>query len=373
MRAQSIVAISFSALALGCGPSHDAPAKTPTAVRVRAVERAASANSVRYSATINPASRVDLAFKVGGYVQRVGSIRGLDGHTRLLQEGDHVAAGTELAAVRSADYQQKLAEAKATLAEANAAHEQAQIDFDRASRLVGSDSVAKSELDTARVRLDAARARVQGAQVRVEEAQTAVSDTRLRAPMDGVVVKRNVEVGQLAAPGAIAFSIADISSVKVVFGVPDTALEALRLGTLQTVTTEAFRGSEFSGRITRIAPVADPKSRVFEVEVTIPNDEQALKAGMIAALKLGAQSNAAAPVAVLPLQSVVRAPGQARSFAVYVVDERSGTPTARLRLVDLGEFLGNQIPIRSGIKEGDRVVVMGASLIADGEPVQVIP
>jgi multidrug efflux system membrane fusion protein len=190
--------------------------------------------------------------------------------------------------------------------------------------------------------------------------------------MNAVVVKRNVEVGTLAAPGAVAVSIADTHEVKVVFGVADTELEALRLGTRQTVTTEAFRGRDFEGRISRIAPVADPKSRVFEVEVTIANPDGELKPGMIAALKLNEKS-AAPPVAVLPLNAVVRSPGHAGRFAVFVVDQKSGTPVARLREVELGEFLGNQIPIRSGLADGDQVVVQGATLVSDGEAVQVIP
>jgi RND family efflux transporter MFP subunit len=365
-------AFAAATLIAGCSAGDAAPAKTPTAVRVRAVERAASHSATRYSATINPASRVEVAFKVGGYVQRVGNAKGLEGHSRLLQEGDHVSAGQTLAEVRVGDYEQRLAEAKAGLAETTAAREQAQIDFDRASRLSTTESVSKAELDAARVRLDATSARLEGARVRVAEAQTAVDDTRLRAPMNGVVVKRNVEVGSLAAPGTIAFSIADTASVKVVFGVPDTELETLRLGTRQVVTTEAMRGREFEGRITRIAPVADPKSRVFEVEVTIANPDGDLKPGMIAALKLN-DSGAAPPLAVLPLNAVVRSPGHAGRFAVYVVDQKATPPQARLREVELGEFLGNQIPIRAGLADGDRVIVMGASLVSDGEPVQVIP
>jgi multidrug efflux system membrane fusion protein len=190
--------------------------------------------------------------------------------------------------------------------------------------------------------------------------------------MHAVVIKRNVEVGTLAAPGTVAFSIADTQSVKVVFGVADTELESLRLGTRQTVTTEAFRGREFEGRITRIAPVADPKSRVFEVEITIANPDQELKPGMIASLKLN-DKGTSAPVAVLPLNAVVRSPGHPGRFAVFVVDGKTGAPTARLREVELGEFLGNQIPIRAGLADGDRVIVQGASLLSDGEPVTVIP
>src|SRR5262245_49968632 len=129
-----IVFLTLFASAAGCGAQDAAPARTPTAVRVRAVEQTVDSSATRYSASINPASRVDVAFKVGGYVQHVASVRGVDKRERLLQEGDHVTAGSELASLRSADYRHKLDEAFAALAEATAAREQAKIDFDRADK-----------------------------------------------------------------------------------------------------------------------------------------------------------------------------------------------------------------------------------------------
>src|SRR6478609_1097916 len=89
----------FGALLLtaGCRGESAPASKTSTAVRVRAVERSSATSATRFSATINPASRVDLAFKVGGYVHRVASVRGAVGHSHLLQEGDRVSVGQELA------------------------------------------------------------------------------------------------------------------------------------------------------------------------------------------------------------------------------------------------------------------------------------
>lgn len=355
-------------VAVGCGKGKDVPAREPTAVRVRAVERATAAAAARYSATIAPAARVDLAFKVGGYIDEVAKVKGVDGKLRGVQAGDKVTRGTELASVRKADYAQKLAEARAAAAEAGAAREQAQMNYDRAANLVKTDTISKAEADSARVALDAATARVAGARVRVDEAQTALADTSVRAPMDGVVLSRNVEIGSLAAPGTVGFSIADTSTVKAVFGVPDTVLQTLQLGATQAVTTESIKGPEMLGRVTRISPLADPKSHVFEVEVTLDNPGDELKAGMVASLNLGAV--AAAPVAVLPLSAIVRAPGRPDGYAVYIVDARGA---ARAREVELGDLLGNQIPVKSGLSDGEKVVVMGASLLSDGEQVQVIP
>ncbi len=358
-------------LALGCRAGAVAP-KTPTAVRVRAVEPAQAGGGMRYSATINPATRVELAFKLGGYVQSVATVKGSDGRDRLLQEGDQVTAGQVLAELRKADYQQKSSEARAAFSEASAAAHQAQIEYGRSSRLVESGAVARAELDTARVRLDGARARVQAAKARVDEAGTAMGDAGLRTPISGVVLKRAIEVGTLAAPGMVGFSIADTQSVKVVFGVADVELEGFQPGAAQQITTEAHRGRVFTGRITRVAPAADARSRVFEVEVTIPNPTGELKPGTVASLRVTAAPDGKPSVA-LPLTAIVRSAGHAERFAVFVIDETSGAPVARLREVEVGDFVGNNIPIRSGLAEHDRVIVMGATLVSDGERVQVIP
>ena len=131
--------LSF-ALTGACAERTAVPEKVPIAVKVRSVERASGPGSARYSATIEPATHVDVAFKVGGYIDTIAKAKGVDGKMRLLQEGDHVTRGLELASVRKADYNQRLAEAKAGLAEAIAAREKAQLDFDRAQKLVQSGS-----------------------------------------------------------------------------------------------------------------------------------------------------------------------------------------------------------------------------------------
>ena len=100
------------------------------------------------------------------------------------------------------------------------------------------------------------------------------------------VLKRNVDVGTLVGPATNGFTLADTRTVKAVFGVPDTAMANVKLGSPQTVTTEALPGT-FSGHITSISAAADPKSRVYSVEVRIDNPQQSLKAGMIASITLG--------------------------------------------------------------------------------------
>jgi RND family efflux transporter MFP subunit len=352
---------------------HDAVAPPqPAAVKVALVEHAASAAGTHYSAQINPATRLDLSFKVGGYVDSVATVPGVDGKPRLLQDGDRVRAGQQLAAIRRTDYAQKQAEAQAALAQAKVGLDQAELDFSRTQKLATTNAIAGAEVDAARTRRDGAAATLSGARARLDQAQTALSDTALRSPLDGIVLKRSVEVGALAAPGTVAFSVADVGSVKAAFGVPDVVLPRVHLGAALTITTEAYPGEKFEGRISLIAPSADAKSRVFEIDVTIPNADGRLRPGSVAALSLEGGGDAASTAPLIPLSAIIRSPGHAAQFAVFVVDTKDGHAVVRARDVELGEYLGRVIPVKTGLTGGETVVVQGAGLLSDGESVEVI-
>jgi multidrug efflux system membrane fusion protein len=213
-----------------------------------------------------------------------------------------------------------------------------------------------------------------GAKARVGQAATAVADTTLRAPMSGVVLKRGIELGALAVSGTVAFTIADLSSAKAVFAVPDSVLPRVKLGALQSVTADAYPGVVFQGRISRISPSADPRSRVFEAEVLLPNADGRLKSGTVASLALDAAAeDRDRSLPLCPLAAIVRAPGKPQGFAVFVVEDVNGQPTARAREIELGEYLGRVIPVKKGLEGGERIVVLGAGLLSDGEAVELIP
>jgi multidrug efflux system membrane fusion protein len=346
--------------------------KLPVPVSVSTVQVHTGGEGVRYSANIEARTRVDLAFKVGGYIERLRQVREPDGQLRNVQEGDMVERQTVLAEVRQNDYREKLAEAKSKVAEAQAVLQKASQDFDRANRLFASQSITKPEFDGAKAQFDAAQAREQGAQALVEEAQIALRDTSLRSPLRGVVLKGLVEVGSLVGPGTSGFSLADTSSVKVVYGVPDTLVQKAKLGSAMTIATEAVPGRMFHGRITAIAPNADARSRLFNVEITVPNPNGLLKVGMIASLEVP-DGQSGVPVNVVPISAIVRSKTESAGYAVFVVETRGEEQVARIREVKLGEAYGNLIAVTSGVNRGEAVIVVGATLVVDGQKVRVIP
>jgi multidrug efflux system membrane fusion protein len=343
---------------------------SPTPVQVTAVGTYQGSAGVTYSANILPYSQVTLGFKSGGYVQSILQVKGADGRMRDVQEGDWVERDVALAQVRTRDYENQISAAKGQLAQAQAGLENAKLNFDRATALYGSQSLTKPDFDAAKAKYDSSVASVASAQAQLAQAQLALEDCAVRAPLSAWVISRNVEVGSLVGPSSLGFTLADLHLVKAVFGVPDVAVKSVKLGASQTLTTESLQG-EFQGRITAISPAADPKSRVFSVEVTIPNPHGVLRPGMVATLKTGG-SELATLVAIIPLSAVVRSIRDPGKFAAFVVEDQGGKSVARSRDIQVGETYGNQISVTQGLTVGEQVISVGATIAKDGEQVRVV-
>lgn len=365
-----LVLIAF-ALAQACGDGAVA-ARKPTAVRTMTIAETELARQSRYTANILPVVRVDMAFKIGGYIEWIEQVKGSDGKLRSIGEGDLVEKGQLLARVRAGEVTEKLGEVQAMGSGAAAQAEAANEQFERARTLFEKGSIPKSQFDAARAAYKATRAQVAAANAGAKQVRSVVSETTLRSPINGIILKRTIEVGSLVGPGVPGFIVADVSIVKASFGVPDTLLGSLKLGSPISVSAEALPGETFSGVVSRIAPAADLATRVFEVETTIPNTEGSLKTGMVATVHLGEEGEAKKELLV-PLSAIVRSPGKKAGFAIFIVNQQDGKHYAFLREVVLGEINSNYVPAISGLHSGESVVVMGAGLLSDGEEVRIIP
>ena len=358
-----------AATQIGC--SHEkSEERILTPVRISQVQNISTGSETRYSANIIPNAQVDLAFKSGGYVEGIRQVRGSDGHMRNLDIGDWVTKGTVLAVVRQKDYTDQREQAKAQLARAQADYDHANLNFTRTSNLYSTQSATKPEFDTAKAQKDSAMAALDNAKAVLAQSDTALQDSSLRAPFDGWIVKRSVDVGALVGPSVSGFTLADTRSVRAVFGVPDNAIGRIKLGQRQSITTDSLPDS-FAGRVTAISPSADPKSRVYSVEVSVPNPKNQLKAGMIASLSLGGEILPADVLAV-PLSAVVRDPQNPDAYAVLLPESNGDPTTVRARTVDLGDAYGNMIQVLGGVRAGERVVTSGATLVKSGEKVRVM-
>ena len=343
----------------------------PLPVHTALVQPVAMGNGAKYSASIVPYAQVTLAFQSSGYVDSIRQVKSPSGGMRNIDQGDWVQKGTVLAVVRQQDYLDRVQQAKAQLARSQADNDKAKLTWDRVSALYASKSATKPDYDSAQTQLASTTASVSGAQAQLSEANVALSYCSLRAPFNGWIVSRNVDLGTLVGPATNGFTLADTQSVKAVFGVPDISMNRVRLGQHLSIVTDALP-QPFAGRVSAISPAADPKSRVFSVEVTIPNPHDRLKSGMIASLALeGLQLPQS--VLAIPLSAVIRNPGVANGFAVMIAEGGGDTETARLRAIELGDIYGNMIAAKSGLNSGESVITTGAAIVKNGDKVRIIP
>ena len=353
----------------GCQEPTKVAAKSPTPVHVVDVALYSPSEDLHYSASVLPFAEAVLSFKSAGYVTEIKQIAGADGRRRNIGSGDYVVRGTVLAQIRHQDLKNQLDQATATLSAAQAQNVEATKDYERAKTLYASESLTKPDFDRAQAKFDSTLAAVDQATANVHQAQLALQDADLTAPFSGYILARNIELGNLAAPGTPAFTIADTSSVKISFGVPDYAVSRLRFGQQFSIHLQDDP-KEYNGRVTSIAASADEKNRVFAIEVTVSNPKASLKPGMIASLSLTGVHKA--PVTAVPLSAVLADPGSSGRYAVFIAQEQGGKWVAHLRQVVLGETHESDVAVE-GVNPADRVVVVGAAGLKDGDLIQVLP
>jgi RND family efflux transporter MFP subunit len=367
--ARAAVLLALMAVINGCHQPTQVEAKSPTPVHLVDVTLESSSQDLRYSASVLPFAQASLSFKSAGYVTEIKQVVGADGRRRDIGPGDYVSRGAVLAQIRHQDLKNQLDQTAATLAQAQAQHLEATQDYERAKALYATQSLIKPDFDQAQARFDSTLAGVDQAKASLHQAQLALEDADLRAPFSGYILDRHIEVGNLAEPGSTTFTIADTSAVKIGFGVPEYAVRHLRLGQQFSIHLQDDP-KEYSGRVTSIAASADEKNRVFAIEVTVPNSKSYLKPGMIASLTVSGVQKA--PVPAVPLSAVVADPASPGRYAVFVAEEQGSKWVAHLRAVTLGETHESDVAV-DGVKPGEKIVVVGAAGLKDGDSVHVLP
>ena len=145
----------------------------------------------------------------------------------------------------------------------------------------------------------------------------------------------------------------------------------MALGAVLPVNVDALPDNSFQGRIREIAAAADPATRLYRVEVAIPNVKQQLKAGMMGKVSVpGTQSAALLPA--VPATALLRSPSDPNAASVFVVEGGSAKNLARLRTIRLGQFAGSRVTVLAGLKKGERVVIGGKQNLVDGALIRVV-
>lgn len=270
------------------------------------------------------------------------------------QPGDQVRYGDELARLDSESEQAAVAEAEANLIEAERV-------LRRAQSLRRTQAASQSQVDEQETRRNAARARLEAAAKDLDE-------RTIRAPFSGVVGFNEVDVGARISDGDLLTTLDDLSTIRLVFQVPERYYGRVRVGQSVYARTPAFPDRTFQARITHIDSRIAEETRAFRVWAAHPNEDDLLPSGLTVNVEIVLEER---PALMIPEEAVVAEAGGGFVFVVEK-DAQTNMPRVTRRPVGIGMRTSNAVEVMRGLEEGETIVRLGVQRLRDGMPVRIL-
>lgn len=363
--ARSLVGVALALALAACSTGNSTPvagaADASSAIPVETATVSQQSITANYSGTasLEAVGEAQVVAKASGIVLKL-----------LVEEGMYVKRGQLLAQLDDDAASNKLAQATANLRKAQAS-------YDKAEKGFALKITPKADYDSMRYDLEAQKAIVAGAQLDV-------SYTRILAPIDGVIAKRSVKVGNLVQINQALFDIVDLDRLQAVLNVPERDLDTLKAGQSVVMQVDALGGRSFEGMIARIAPVIDAASGTFRATCEFRDTTRTLKPGMFGRIEVAYDQRHDA--LVVPRNAITEEDGET---SVFVVEPAPATApavagksapakepaprfVAKRRVVKLGYSEDDRVEVRDGIHQGERVITLGRNAVRDGTQVQVL-
>ena len=281
--------------------------------------------------------------------------------------GAQVAAGQKLAEIEAPDLDQQLLQARADLANSQAAAKLSAATLARRKTLLASNFVSQQEIDERSADLASKEAQVNAMSANVQRLEALASYKNVTAPFDGVVTERNTDVGALinggTGSGAAMFVVSDVKKLRLYVNVPQNYLPGIRMGAKAVVTVPEYAGRTFPATIEASSQSADVSSGTTRMQLAIENPKGELRPGAFANVKLALSSDAQ-PLSI-PASALVFNNSGLRVATVTAGDK------VLFKTVTIARDLGREIEIASGLSPDDRIIITPLDGIADGDQVRI--
>jgi membrane fusion protein (multidrug efflux system) len=283
----------------------------------------------------------------------------------LVDFGDRVKAGQDLAFIDTKSYLALLQQAEGNVAKAEANFKNAKQNFDRVESLRKQGVASESDYDAARAQYAQWEAELKAAQGTEAVAKLNVERSRVQAPFDGAISQRIVGRGDYVKIGSPLFDLVSDGVLKFIFPVPEKYASYVKKKLPVSFTVDNYPGETFTGTVYLISPEVSRTNRSFNVGALVTNTDFRLKANTFARGSLIIEQGASTPV--VPIEAVVNFAGVTK---VFVLENNN---IARSRTVETGRARNGLQEIISGLKPGETVVASGNSKLADGTAVTIRP
>ena len=352
-------ALAMLALACGGETRETKPELRPVRTHLVAVGAGDTTRTLAGVARAGVESR--LSFRVPGTVRTVE-----------VALGDRVGRGQVLARLDPTDYELRVEEAQAALAQGEAALRRAEADYDRVRALYENNNASKSELDAARAGAESAMAQVDAADKRLEQARQQVGYTVLRAPADGAIASVNVEVNENVDSGQEVFLLNSGTEPEIEIAVPEVLIARVEVGQPVTVRLDALPGRTLRAEVAEVGVAVTGTASTFQVKARLTEPAPEIRSGMAAEASFVFAGGGGSDRIVVPVVAV----GEDLEGRYVFVLERTGggEGTVRRRSVVVDERsarLGG-IEVLEGLAPGEEVVTAGVRVLTDGMRVRVM-
>jgi membrane fusion protein (multidrug efflux system) len=328
------------------------------------------ARAIRVETVTLRAETFEDIIKATGSVEAVNdaslSARSAGTVVTLLPLGTRVGAGTAVAKVDPGLVQAGLDQAKAQAELTQAQLSLAEDSFARQEPLHRDSIISPIEFEQVKAQVAQAKAQHAQASALVNQAEEQLRQTMITSPFAGSVEEHFIEEGEQVAPGTPVARVVNTTRVKVVAGIPERYAGDIRKGTGVRLTFSSYGVPERTANVSFVGNAIDTGSRTIPIEVVVDNADGLLKPAMIADLFVTRNTHEA--VIVVPQSAILRDEG---GNSVYVVDRSGQRPTAKRRVVELGNTNSGRVQVISGLEVGDELITVGANSVAPGDAVEV--
>jgi RND family efflux transporter MFP subunit len=340
--------------------------------RASALETSTALHAKQYVTTIMPKSGGDgqpltLPGTLLGVIESSVYARSNGYVVRWVKDiGSSVKKGDLLAEITAPEIDQELSQAVSSRAQAAAGAGLAKSTADRWQALRQKDAVTQQDLDERLSAYNQAAASLAAADANVGRLQKLQGFNQVVAPFDGVVTRRNVDVGDLVnagngGTGQSLFAVAQVDPLRLYVYVPQVYARQIHIGDAATVSLAERASEQYQGTVARTARAIDTATRTMQVEIRVPNPTGALIAGSYVQVTL--PINADDQALVVPTNALLFRPEGAR---IALVDSGG---RVHLTLVKLGTDFGTSVEVLSGLEASDRIVLNPADSLSDGDVV----
>ena len=336
----------------GCAPEEEVvEEKSARSVETMTVSTGSISSDFSFSGTVAPSREVSVVPTVAGKVTGLG-----------YEVGDSVGEGAVLFTVDSVDLENQLRSIEANYNVTKLQADNAKTTLESNQILYEEGVISKSEYDQLKLAYDTAEANLTAIEIQKENLEKNIADCSVTAPISGVISARNIEIGSFASQSSPAYTIIDLSSVKVEVGVSEQMVNQISVGDTIDVNLTAVSPEPLQGTVSTISPAAT-QTGTYTIKITMDNSRGLLKPGMLAEVTF--VTAASDDTMLLPRDAVIDKDGETY---VYIVENS----TAKKVLVEIGIESGETVEITDGLTTDMQVVTKGQTYISDGEQVEVV-